>query len=74
MTISRTISYADVNVTSPARRMSFTAVFAGSCADPDFGHIFRSLKGYYGPEVFPSSTRLICLIGADAGQWPPSDE
>jgi hypothetical protein len=27
----------------------------------------RSLKGYDEPEVLPSSTRRICLIGADAG-------
>ena len=28
----------------------------------------RSLKGYDEPEILPSSTRQICLIGADAGQ------
>jgi hypothetical protein len=27
----------------------------------------RSLKGYDEPEILPSSTRQICLIGADAG-------
>jgi WD40 repeat protein len=27
------------------------------------------LKGYDEPEILPSSTRQICLIGADAGQW-----
>src|SRR5262249_31311431 len=25
--------------------------------------------GYDGPEILPSSTRLFCLIGADAGQF-----
>src|SRR5205814_4120068 len=28
----------------------------------------RSFNGYDGPEILPSSTRPICLIGADAGQ------
>ena len=30
----------------------------------------RSLTGYDEPEILPSSTRPICLIGADAGQQP----
>jgi hypothetical protein len=29
--------------------------------------IFAPLKGYDEPEILPSSTRKICLIGADAG-------
>src|ERR1700730_1436419 len=35
---------------------------------PGFLSHLRSLKGYDEPEILPSSTRPICLIGADAGQ------
>ena len=35
---------------------------------PGFLSHLRSLKGYDEPEILPSSTRRICLIGADAGQ------
>src|SRR2546422_2809250 len=34
---------------------------------PGFLSHLRSLKGYDEPEILPSSTRRICLIGADAG-------
>src|SRR4029077_18442034 len=36
---------------------------------PGFLSHLRSWKGYDEPEILPSSTRQICLIGADAGQW-----
>src|SRR5213075_1725366 len=35
---------------------------------PGFLPHLRSFNGYDGPEILPSSTRPICLIGADAGQ------
>src|SRR5580704_14961096 len=35
---------------------------------PGFLSHLRSFKGYDEPEILPSSTRRICLIGADAGQ------
>src|SRR3984893_10222136 len=35
---------------------------------PGFLSHLRSLKGYDEPEILPSSTRRICLIGADPGQ------
>src|ERR1700724_2049511 len=35
---------------------------------PGFLSHLRSLKGYDEPEILPSSTRPICLIGADAGR------
>src|SRR4029077_3582798 len=35
---------------------------------PGFLSHLRSLQGYDEPEILPSSTRRICLIGADAGQ------
>src|SRR3984893_19420725 len=35
---------------------------------PGFLSDLRSLKAYDEPEILPSSTRPICLIGADAGQ------
>src|ERR1700720_2462411 len=35
---------------------------------PGFPSHLRSLKGYDEPEILPSSTRPICLMGADAGQ------
>src|SRR5712671_6720159 len=35
---------------------------------PRFLSHLRSLKGYDEPEILPSSTRPICLIGADGGQ------
>src|SRR6202023_2658197 len=41
---------------------------------PGFLSHLRSLKGYDEPEILPSSTRPICLIGADAGhprRWFP---
>src|ERR1700730_3217975 len=34
---------------------------------PGFLSHLRSLKGYDEPEILPSSTRRICLIGADPG-------
>src|SRR6202035_2564454 len=34
---------------------------------PGFLSHLRSFKGYDEPEILPSSTRRICLIGADAG-------
>src|ERR1700688_5048799 len=37
---------------------------------PGFLSHLRSLKSYDEPEILPSSTRPICLIGADAGQSP----
>src|SRR5919106_4623721 len=50
-----------------ARRISFTTCSAGPLAGADFCLIFAPLKGYDEPEILPSSTRQICLIGADAG-------
>src|ERR1700719_4512322 len=46
---------------------------------PGFLSHLRSLKGYDEPEILPSSTRPICLIGADGGHqdhWedPVADE
>src|SRR6202011_1871648 len=38
---------------------------------PGFLSHLRSLKGYDEPEILPSSTRQICLIGADGGHQPP---
>src|SRR3981081_3779252 len=35
---------------------------------PGFLSHLRSLKGYDEPEIIPSSTRPICLMGADVGQ------
>ena len=35
---------------------------------PGFLSHLRSLNGYDGPQIPPSSTCQICLIGADAGQ------
>src|SRR5205085_7778762 len=35
---------------------------------PGFLSHLRSFNGYDGPEILPSSTQPICLIGADAGQ------
>src|SRR5580700_5596571 len=35
---------------------------------PGFLSHLRSLKGYDEPEILPSSTRQICLMGADVGQ------
>src|SRR5436190_8362201 len=34
---------------------------------PGFLPHLRSFNGYDGPEILPSSTQPICLIGADAG-------
>ena len=51
-----------------ARRISLTTRSAGSLTGMDFCLIFAPLKGYDEPEILPSSTRKICLIGADAGQ------
>src|SRR5439155_26913726 len=39
---------------------------------PGFLSHLRSFNGYDGPEILPSSTQPICLMGADAGQWPAS--
>src|SRR5438067_9482734 len=36
---------------------------------PGFLSHLRSFNGYDGPEILPSSTRLFCLIGADAGHF-----
>src|SRR5205814_3518631 len=35
---------------------------------PGFLSHLRSFNGYDGPEILPSSTQPICLIGPDAGQ------
>src|SRR5438128_1368745 len=35
---------------------------------PGFLSHLRSFNGYDGPEILPSSTQPICLMGADAGQ------
>jgi hypothetical protein len=40
---------------------------------PGFLSHLRSLKGYDEPEIIPSSTRPICLMGADVGQQPLED-
>src|SRR6516162_5818400 len=37
---------------------------------PGFLCHLRSFNGYDGPEILPSSTHPICLIGADAGHGP----
>src|SRR6187401_2159540 len=50
-----------------ARRISFTTWSAGDLAGLDFCLIFAPSKGYDEPEILPSSSRRICLIGADAG-------
>src|SRR3990167_11241418 len=50
-----------------ARRISFMTCSAGALTGTDFCLIFAPSKGYDDPEILPSSTRQICLIGADAG-------
>src|ERR1051326_7435668 len=57
-----------VNCRRVARRISFTTCSAGFLTGPDFCPIFAPFNGYDGPEILPSSTQPICLIGADAGQ------
>src|SRR5690348_10617712 len=62
-----------VNCRRVARRISFTTCSAGFLTGPDFCPIFAPFNGYDGPEILPSSTQPICLIGADAGQNGTND-
>jgi hypothetical protein len=48
--------------------MSLITFSADGFGVPAFCLIFAPSKGYDEPEILPSSTRKICLIGADAGQ------
>src|SRR5580692_13018122 len=46
------------------RRMSFSTCSAGALPGPDFCFIFAPC-GYDEPEILPSGSPSICLIGAD---------
>src|ERR1700691_5528181 len=49
------------------RRMSFSTCSAGALPGPDFCFIFAPC-GYDEPEILPSGSPSICLIGADGEQ------
>src|SRR5437588_3431192 len=48
-----------------ARRIFFTTSVAGSFSGTDFCLILAPSEGYDEPEILPSSTHPICLMGAD---------
>src|ERR1700693_3428775 len=50
------------------RRMSFSTCSAGALPGPDFCFIFAPC-GYDEPEILPSGSPSICLIGADGEQY-----